>query len=401
MTLGLVCDTCDALSPITVSDCVACGEPLGILLRPDSIPPGRVRPISGSALATPAAASTEAAPPAARPSPVVLEPPPLPRVEEAAHAPDPPPAIPRFELPARPPAAQPPSLFAGREPPPSVATRPSSMMRAAAPNALAPPPPGIRRCPTCNDEMPFTHRFCGNCGHRFDGPATAARRVSKTQFLGSMQEARARLVLIKGEGIDGVSYHLAGADHVAGRSEGAIVFPEDRLLSPRHANFYYRDGALFVRDAGSINGVFLRIRGSAIVDPGQLFLVGEQLLVARAAMPTGPNPPDAEGTYFYGSPRRPARLHLVQVLTGGDIGLVVRCATSSVTIGREGNHVNFPDDPFISGHHAQVTALEDGRFKLDDLRSKNGTFVRIRGEAQLEHGDYVFLGQQLLRVELT
>ena len=42
----------------------------------------------------------------------------------------------------------------------------------------------------------------------------------------------------------------------------------------------------------------------------------------------------------------------------------------------------------------------DGRFTISDLGSKNGTFVRITEEAPLQNGDYVFLGQQLLRVEM-
>ena len=40
-------------------------------------------------------------------------------------------------------------------------------------------------------------------------------------------------------------------------------------------------------------------------------------------------------------------------------------------------------------------------FQLVDLGSKNGTFLRIHEEAPLQHGDYVFIGQQLLRVEVT
>ena len=36
-----------------------------------------------------------------------------------------------------------------------------------------------------------------------------------------------------------------------------------------------------------------------------------------------------------------------------------------------------------------------------ETRGRNGTFVRIRGEQELVHGDYLFLGKQLLRVEMT
>ena len=43
----------------------------------------------------------------------------------------------------------------------------------------------------------------------------------------------------------------------------------------------------------------------------------------------------------------------------------------------------------------------DGSFTLTDAGSKNGTYVRIEGEHELSHGDYLFLGKQLLRVEMT
>jgi pSer/pThr/pTyr-binding forkhead associated (FHA) protein len=48
-----------------------------------------------------------------------------------------------------------------------------------------------------------------------------------------------------------------------------------------------------------------------------------------------------------------------------------------------------------------VSISPDGQCTLTDLGSKNGTFVRISDEAVLNHGDYVFLGQQLLRVEVS
>jgi pSer/pThr/pTyr-binding forkhead associated (FHA) protein len=71
-----------------------------------------------------------------------------------------------------------------------------------------------------------------------------------------------------------------------------------------------------------------------------------------------------------------------------------------VKLGREGNDINFPDDPYISGHHAEVRANDNG-FELVDMGSKNGTFYRIKGPHKLLHGNYMFIGQQLLRVEIT
>ena len=172
-------------------------------------------------------------------------------------------------------------------------------------------------------------------------------------------------------------------------------------MSPRHANFFYREGKLFVRDENSINGVFVRIRNPARLESGAVFLLGEQLLQVEALPPDFGPQPDAEGTYFYASPKRASKMRIIQRLRGGEIGLIVRARGDSITLGREGNDLNFPDDPFISGRHAEVSISPDGVFTVNDVGSKNGTFVRISDESQLEHGDYVFLGQQLLRVEIS
>ena len=240
-----------------------------------------------------------------------------------------------------------------------------------------------------------------------DAPKAKERNAPKTMFFSVMQApGRAKLILIKGDGYDGVSYVLSATEHVVGRSEGEMLFPDDTLLSPRHANFLYKGDHLFVRDEDSTNGVFVRIVKPQRLRTGSLFLVGEQLLRIDACPPEVVPTPEADGTYFYQSPRRPARFIVTQLLVGGAAGMVFRARNEQLGIGREGNDVNFSDDPFISGRHAQVVALDAARggdtpFELADLGSKNGTFVRVRGETQLNHGDYVFLGQQLLRVEVS
>ena len=315
MTLGLVCDACDTLSPLNASICSVCNTPLGIINRSPSGVQRQVTPAAGQGTV-------------------------------AASAGEP------------------------------------------------------RLCTTCNSPITPGHRFCGNCGARVIGVGPGAQ--VKTMYFNALQQpGRARLVLIKGEGLDGVSYHLSGTEHVAGRLEGGIVFPEDPLLSPRHANFLYQEGKLLVRDEGSQNGIFIRIRAPSVVDSGAMFLLGEQLLRIEASDPEQVPTPDTEGTYFYASPHRPSRMALVQILVGGDPGMVYRARNDLISIGRESNDVNFPEDPFISGRHAQILALDDGRFQLTDLGSKNGTFMRVQQTVQLHHGDYVFLGQQLLRVEIT
>jgi pSer/pThr/pTyr-binding forkhead associated (FHA) protein/RNA polymerase subunit RPABC4/transcription elongation factor Spt4 len=260
----------------------------------------------------------------------------------------------------------------------------------------------MKPCPNCSNQIPIDDLFCGKCGHRITGDAAASPVVAKTLYFSGVQPpGRAKLILVRGDSSDGVSYQLNGTDHHVGRREGAIIFAEDTLVSPKHANFLYRDSKLFVRDEGSANGVFVRIKNSVPLESGTFFLIGEQLLQVEAAAPDFGPQPDAEGTYFYASPKRASKMRLIQRLRGGDIGVIFRARGDSITIGREGNDVNFPDDPFISGHHASVTISAEGRFTLTDLGSKNGTFIRIAAETSLTNGDYVFIGQQLLRVELS
>ena len=289
-----------------------------------------------------------------------------------------------------------------------VPNRPPATASAPAPATSA------ALCPKCGTQIPPNFRFCPQCGHRvpppsasFDvdtrvGPRPSTPPETKSRptmmFGGPMQAARAKLTLIRGDGEDGVSFTLAGTDHLAGRGDCPISFPDDRFLSPTHANFRYAKGQLVVRDEGSLNGVYVRISGSVEVEPGTTILVGEQVL---SVAPAGPieDLPDAEGTYFSASMARPAAMEIVQQLRGGASGWVYRQAAEKVTIGREGNDINFADDPFISGRHAQVQ-VSQGVLTITDLGSRNGTFIRVTGEQALKHGDYVFLGQQLLRVEI-
>jgi len=250
-------------------------------------------------------------------------------------------------------------------------------------------------CQSCYSPVPAGHKFCGKCGSPGAGEAG-----SDPEFFGDMQiPGKAKLILIKGEGIDGISYHLNSTEHVAGRSQGAILFTEDKWLSPKHANFYYSEGSLMVRDEESVNGLFLCARGPVDVPSGTVFMVGEQVFKVETVEPLD-DEPEADGTYFFASPRKESAFRVIQILEGSGEGMVVNSRDNQITIGREGGDMNFPNDPYISGAHLKVE-LADGKLRLVDLGSKNGTYTKIAGEQELAHGDYLFLGRQLLRVEIT
>lgn len=250
-------------------------------------------------------------------------------------------------------------------------------------------------CKSCSTPVPLGHKFCGRCGAAVPPEILHTR----THFFGQLQTpGKAKLILIRGEGVEGLSYQLNAEHHTVGRL-GQLVLPDDAFVSPRHANLFYRGGKLVVRDEGSLNGVFWRVHGTVEVSVGDHFLTGEQLFRIDGPVKAtdGPAP---DGTYFYSSPKHPAQFKLVQILQGGSPAMAVCARGSGLTIGREGGDLNFPIDLYMSASHCKIEEVA-GRLTLTDMNSRNGTYIRLQVEKELAHGDYLFIGRKLLRVEVT
>ena len=68
-----------------------------------------------------------------------------------------------------------------------------------------------------------------------------------------------------------------------------------------------------------------------------------------------------------------------------------------VRFGRTNGTYIFDDDPLMSRSHARVYH-RGGDFFVEDLVTRNGTFVRIRGSAPVPFGASVLVGRQVYRV---
>lgn len=249
-------------------------------------------------------------------------------------------------------------------------------------------------CAACQAPIPAGHKFCGRCGE-----STPAHVLNlETQFFGDLQDpSKANLVVIRGEGQEGLSYHLSAEEHALGRR--AQIEIDDIFASPVHANLFYQGADLRLRDENSLNGTYARIRDKAKLVPGDTFLVGDQLFRVEP-MPKVSEEADNTGTYFYGSPSESSGFRVTQILEGGLPGLTFCPRTSRATIGRQGCDMNVLNDPYLSEEHCVIEQDADG-FSLTDLDSKNGTYVRLKGEIRLQHSDYFIVGRRLLRVELN
>ncbi len=73
-----------------------------------------------------------------------------------------------------------------------------------------------------------------------------------------------------------------------------------------------------------------------------------------------------------------------------------------VGIGREtDNTVVISDDAFISSHHAAIS-LHEGHIVLDDLESRNGTFlngIRVTHRQTVNNGDRIQVGYTVLEAQ--
>ncbi|HET9596535.1 MAG TPA: FHA domain-containing protein [Anaeromyxobacteraceae bacterium] len=261
--------------------------------------------------------------------------------------------------------------------------------------------PGARACIACGASLASEAVPAGRAAAVPPGAAAAEPDEDEIE-IAAAAAVQARLVVERGDASPGTVFRVE--DEVqAGRSQGAIVFPDDPCLAPLHVTFLLRDEALWLRDEGAAGGVFVRLRGLTVpIRPGTLFAVGDRLLRFGGPLPAPPLP-GPDGTLRLGGPRPPGAAVLVEEwLEGGIGGRAYVRSGPSITVGRAGCAINLGEDPYLSQAHAELLVEADGSTRLRDLGSSNGTFVRIApgAERELHDGDAVRLGREVLRVEV-
>jgi pSer/pThr/pTyr-binding forkhead associated (FHA) protein len=88
---------------------------------------------------------------------------------------------------------------------------------------------------------------------------------------------------------------------------------------------------------------------------------------------------------------------LVVVHRDGTDGITYNLLGDQIDIGRTEGDLLF-EDPHLVPRHARIVASLTGRV-LTPLETRNGVYVRLRGPVDLQDGDYVLMGKQVLRFE--
>jgi pSer/pThr/pTyr-binding forkhead associated (FHA) protein len=212
-----------------------------------------------------------------------------------------------------------------------------------------------------------------------------------------------KIVLLKQDGSDGDRFDLFTDSTWVGSNKGDINFGDDRCMAPKHAVLFYEDGTLRVRSLDKRNGVFLRLSDkiSTPIQSGDQFRIGQELLQYKAADATKAKAKakaSNDGTVPLGSPLTEGTWgFLYQRLSETEHGNVFVLDQECVSMGRDAGDITFPDDGTVSGVHARLSH-SDGTVFLQDVGSSNGTYLRLTGTTDLEVGDHLLIGEQILRI---
>ncbi len=194
------------------------------------------------------------------------------------------------------------------------------------------------------------------------------------------------------------SYEPKGDEVIIGAS-GGITLRGDKFCHPSEATVRWVDNALWLNDIEGGNGVFWRVRTPVELEPGDEFLVGDQLLRIERN-PDADDGPDPDPTYFYSSPKWASAFRVVQIFEGGAPGACVVARGTTLTIGSVVGDLVFADDPLVSEQHCLVEE-QAGSIVLTDMQSRTGVFVRLKSEQVIEDGDQIAVGRTRLAFDLS
>jgi RND superfamily putative drug exporter len=186
----------------------------------------------------------------------------------------------------------------------------------------------------------------------------------------------------------GAGLEIEEGQVVIGRDDDCQLVLHDELVSRRHASIdVLPDGRAVVVDFGSSNGTFLngaRVSGPVELEGREHIRIGNSVIAV--SLPRGRTTVAPRGA-------------VLRIESGERRGQLVEVTGSDFEIGRDDSCDLVIPDPTVSARHASLSVLPTGRIVLEDLGSRNGTFVngrQIYAETELAGGERVRLGDTVV-----
>ena len=210
-----------------------------------------------------------------------------------------------------------------------------------------------------------------------DGPPKASFAAARAE-----EEYQAVLIRIISGNVESDEFAVTkNGLTTIGRQECEINFPEDMLLSGRHASISHGAEGYFLRDDGSTNGVFIRIKEArpAEVFNGSVVRLGKQMLLFETEN---------------------GNASFIHIDANGKPLNRYELSAQTVVLGRQSPDITLEQtDMALSRRHLSIT-FKDRKIWVKDLGSANGSFVKIKNSIPLEPDDQFRVGNQLLKFSL-
>lgn len=290
-------------------------------------------------------------------------------------------------------------------------------------------------CPVVNGHVPLQDKYCPECGCEL-AQIAAMNAQAAPQFVQATTG-------VWFEEDTGRQHHLVSGANMVGRETGEILIP-DKTVSREHARVMANpDSSITVEDLASTNGT--KINGERLtphfprsINDQDTVAFGSVLTRLHTSIKAPPpsyveqeieipsvfnDPIPSEEVEAY--PEQIQADRLAQVLTNFDVDEKPRVHTGAKLIGIRGdvveeiplvpgvttfgrlaeNTIVITNDPYVSGHHAQIITESDG-FRFTDVGSTNGS--RLNGEKvvaneplDLANGDEISIGGSIFRLEAS
>ncbi len=201
---------------------------------------------------------------------------------------------------------------------------------------------------------------------------------------------------IQPDGSPGRKLALSPRPVVIGSGPADLCFPADRQLRPQHAKLGASgDGCAWAEPTGEDAPIFVGLKDVYPLKNGDVIKMGQQAFryeeaegAMAAASDTGMTLIELNSAL-----KRPA----AELVNLNDPAQHIAVREEEIIFGRIQGSCTFPQDGYMSRQHARIYHRGIDVF-LEDLGSRNGTFVQMTGRATLQPEMKLRIGEQLFQI---
>jgi class 3 adenylate cyclase len=209
----------------------------------------------------------------------------------------------------------------------------------------------------------------------------------------------AKLQHLTRDGAVAAEYFITLQGLSVGSTEGDVKFPEDSTIRAVQARFSLEEGQPMVEDVSKKGSIFVRLIATYTLEQADIVAMGARLFkfVSKPDFVTAATLLGKTLSNVSELLNESAAKFVLVNRDGSEQQENYPLLQEEVSFGRINGTYTFSDDPLMSRSHARVYHRGEDFF-LEDLRTRNGTFVKVRGKAPVPFEAPVLLGRQVFRI---